>query len=238
MKNGIKTIVTSALLLASSSAFAGIFFLGAGGQYIAPNLALVSIENLTEQTVRIRTSGLNGELSFKGSDFPPKYEVPASATGKLPFAQELELVINLATGVVEGSSSGQILCNNEVLNLEGSSNGQALCSNEVLNDFRMDMQGKATCLPLNGRECGQLVVDLELRGVLTDPNDPSKVGQLQMVMLGSLVWDDTNVAHWAAISANTTIGARVDHEEEIDIHDLMWLISSVLETMGEGEVGV
>jgi len=208
MKNKLKVVITTAILLAASSALAGIIFLPAGGQYIDPSLAPVNIQNLGEGSVRIRTTGLNGELSLKGSDFPPDYEVPATATGILPVVQQLELVINRSTGVVEGRSRGQVLVSNEII------------------QFRADVRGNASCLPLNGRSCGQLVVDLELRGTLSDPNNTASVGRMQMEMLGSLVWEDTDAVHWAAMSANATLGVN-----EV-------LINSLLETMEEGEVGV
>ena len=71
-----------------------------------------------------------------------------------------------------------------------------------------EVRGKATCLPLNGRACGQLVVDLEIQGILSDPNDPSIVGKLHSEILGSLIWDDTDLARWSAMSGNTTIGGN------------------------------
>ena len=192
IKNGIKIIVTGALLLTASSAYAGIISLPGSNVYTDPEFAQLNIQNLGDETFRVHSSGLTGELTIQGSDFPPEYDVPTTAKVVLSFDQELELVINLSTGVVEGRASGQYINSTE------------------LWDWRLhaDVQGNASCLPLNGLDCGQLVVDLELQGVLSDPNDPSKVGQLRMKVLGSLVWDDTNVAHWAAISANTTIGGN------------------------------
>ena len=191
MKNGIKIIVTSVLLLTTSSATAGIIFIPTGGQYQASELAQVNIQNLGDENFRVHSRGLGGELKIQGSDFPPEYDVPTTAKGILPFDQELELVIDVAGGTVSGRSA---------TNFTDASSAYITATAEVL--------GTATCLPLNGRECGQLVVDLELQGVLSDPNDPSKVGQVNMVMLGSLVWDDTNVAHWAAMSANATISGN------------------------------
>jgi hypothetical protein len=192
MKNRLIIIATSALLLVATSATAGIIFLPGSNVYANPELAPVNVQHLGNDIVRIHTTDLTGELTLKGSDFPPEYEVPASATGKLFISQELELVINLSLGVVEGRASGQYLNNTE------------------LWDWRLhaDVQGKATCLPLNGRECGQLVVDLELRGALSDPNNPASVGQMRMKMLGSLIWDDTDMMRWAAMSANATLGVN------------------------------
>ena len=190
MKNGIKIIVTSALLLAATSATAGIVFLPTSGMYTNPELAPVNVQRLDDSIIRVHTTGLTGELTLKGSDFPPESDISTTARVVLPFDQELELVINLFTGVVEGSSSGQYINNTE------------------LWDFIADVRGNATCLPLNGRDCGQLIVTLELRGVLSDPNNPSVVGQLRKEMLGSLVVDASDWAVWTAMSANATIGGN------------------------------
>ena len=185
----MKIIVSSALLLTASSAFADITFFSGSNVYTDPELAQVDIQNLGDETFRVHSSGITDDLIIEG---PSKYELPETANGKLSVTQQLDLVVNLSLGVVEGTARGYIL---------------SLPNNENLS-FRADVQGHVTCLPLNGRECGQLVLDLELQGVLSDPSDPSKVGQVITVMLGSLVWDDTNGAHWAAISANTTIGGN------------------------------
>jgi hypothetical protein len=189
MKNSIRAIVTTALLLMASGAMAGIVFLPVGGQYKNPELATVNIY-IDDIIIGVHTKGLNGELNIKGSDFPPEYDIATTAKGVLQFDQNLELVINLSTGVVEGSSSGQYINSTELWDWR----------------FQADVRGNATCLPLNGRECGQLVVDLEVQGVLSDPNDPSIVGKLHSEILGSLVWDGNAMGHWAAMSANTTIG--------------------------------
>ena len=188
MKKRLKIIVTSALLLVASSATAGIVFLPGSNVYANPELAPVTVQHLGNDIVRIHTTGLNGELILKGSDFPPEYEVPASATGKLLISQELELVINLSLGVVEGRASGQYVTETEIWDAQ--------------------VRGNATCLPLNGLACGQLIVDLELRGALSDPNNPASVGQMRIDMLGSFVWDGSDTGHWAAMSANTTIGGN------------------------------
>lgn len=205
MKIKLKIVITTAILLAACSALAGLLFLPAGGRYIDPSLAPVNIQNLGDGSVRIRTMGLNGELTIKGSEFPPEYGVPATAQGIQLLNQQLELAINLPTGLVEGRSRGR---------------GQ----NQNISDkeHRADVRGYASCLPLNGRSCGQLVVDLEVRGTLSDPNNPASVGQLRMQQLGSLVWDDTDVAHWVAMTANATTGGKES------------LINALLQTMGDG----
>ena len=193
MKNKLKIVVTSALLLAatSASAIASIISLPASGRYLIIELTDVIIAGFSDDTFRISTNGLTGELTIQGSDFPPEYDVATTAKAVLPFDQHLELVIDVAKGTVSGRST---------VNFADASSVYLAATAQV--------RGSASCLPLNGRECGQLIVDLELRGVLSDPNDPASVGQLQQWMLGSLIWDDTNVAHWAAMSANTTIGGN------------------------------
>ncbi|NNE64239.1 MAG: hypothetical protein HKN34_09150, partial [Gammaproteobacteria bacterium] len=166
IKNRLKIIATSALLLAATNAMAGLVFLPGSIVHTNTELAPVSVQHLDDGSMRVHTTGLTGELSLNisasGNDeSPPHFNIATTEKVVLPFDQELELVINLFTGVVEGSSSGQYINNTE------------------LWDFIADVRGNATCLPLNGRDCGQLIVTLELRGVLSDPNNPSVVGQLR-----------------------------------------------------------
>ena len=193
IKNRLKIIVTSALLLAatSASAMGGIIFFPTVGQKMTIDMTDIIISNLSDDTFRISTNGLTGELTIEGSDFPPEYDIATTAKVVLPFDQQLELVIDVARGTVSGRST---------INFTDASSVYLAATAQV--------RGSASCLPLNGRECGQLVVGLELRGALSDPNDAASVGQLQIRMLGSLLWDDTDVAHWAAMSANTTIGGN------------------------------
>ena len=117
--------------------------------------------------------------------------MPAAAKRILPFDQDLELKIDMNSGNVSGRAKTRYF--------DPSSPYLAAAAK---------VSGHATCLPRNGFACGQLIVDLELRGAVSDPNDPSIVGQLRTKLLGSIVWDDTTVAHWAAISANSTIGGN------------------------------
>lgn len=191
MKNGIKFIVTGALLLAASSAVAGIIYLPVSGRYQAPELAPTNIQILGDESFRIHTTGLTSEWTIQGSDFPPGYDVPAAAQVALPSEQKLELFIDIA----EGSVSGRFV-------------SQSMDRASTLLAATAEVRGHASCLPRNGFECGQLVVDLEVRGVLSDPNDPAVVGQLRMEMLGSLFFDGSDVGFWAAMSANTTIGGN------------------------------
>jgi len=191
MKNGIKIIVTSVLLLAATSTMAGLLSSPLGVLYSNPELALVDIQNIGDGTVKIRTTGLSGEWTIEGGDFPPESDVPAAAQVVLPFEQELELLIDIA----EGTVSGRFI-------------SKSMDAASTLLAATAAVRGHASCLPLNGLECGQLVVDLEVRGVLSDPNDPSVVGQLRMKMLGSLFFDGSDVGFWAAMSANSTIGGN------------------------------
>ena len=149
--------------------------------------------------LQLDTTGLGGAFRVAADDLPPGFEIPAGISAGLPFEQQLQLVINLSLGVVEGRSRGRIPLNNQTL------------------EFQTDVRGNATCLPRNGRECGQLVVVLELRGALSDPYDPTRVGLIETTLLGSLVRDDAGIARWVTLSGNTMLGGNEA------------LISSVLE---------
>ena len=219
IKNRLKIIATSALLLAATNAMAGIISLPGSNTYTVPETALMRVSkcpgdfDVVAGCVRIHTTGLTCELTIRGSDFPPESDIGTTEKVVLPFDQELELVVDIAEGTVSGRST---------INFTDVTLSEAVAS--AAASLLWVVRGTATCLPLNGRECGQLVVDLELQGILTDPNDPSIVGKLQMDVLASLLLDGSDVAHWAAMSANITIGGnerwirsqRVDHEEEID----------------------
>ena len=91
--------------------------------------------------------------------------------------------------------------------VEGRSHGRISTQDSTL-EYATKGRSNATCLPYNGRSCGQLVVDVDMRGALSDPNNPASVGQMRMEMLGSLIWDDTDMMHLAAMSANTTMGGN------------------------------
>lgn len=193
MKNKSKIVIGTALLLAALPALAGIVSLPSGGQYTDAELASVTVSKCPgdfniRSFLRVRTSGLTGELSIDADDLPPELGVPVPGCARLPVDQRLELVINLSLGAVEGRSRGRIITQNGPL------------------EFRTDVSGNASCRSFNGRSCGQLVRDLELRGTLSDPTDPTTVGLVRMKMLASAVWDDTDVVHWASMSSNTTLG--------------------------------
>ncbi len=190
MKNRFRLIVTSALLLTASSAMAGIEFLPMSGRYVDSELATVRIQDNGSGSAAFSTTGLTGELRLDASDVPPEFEVPIPGCARFPFDQQLELVVNLSLGVVEGRTRGRISAQDGTL------------------EYRGEVLGNATCVPSGGRSCGQLIVDLEMRGTLSDPNNPASVGLMRMDMLASLIWDDTNLAHWAAMSTNATLGGN------------------------------
>jgi len=208
IKNRLKIIATSALLLAATNAMAGLVFLPGSIVYTNTELAPVSVQHLDDGSMRVHTTGLTGELSLNVStsgndESPPEFHIATTEKVVLPFDQEMELVIDIAEGTVSGRSTAN-------LHLDMASSKLVVTA---------AVSGSASCLPLNGRECGQLVVDLELRGVLSDPNDPSIVGKLQMDVLASLVFDGSDVGYWAAMSANTTIGGN-----EV----LMWKLTDII----------
>lgn len=73
--------------------------------------------------------------------------------------------------------------------------------------------------------CGQVIVDLDLRGAIADPADQASVGLLRMQTLGSLVRSNPAAA-WAAMSANVSLGLSPR------------LVPSILETMEDSECGL
>jgi len=188
LKNSLKIIVAGALLLAATSATAGLLSSPLGVFYANTELAPVFVQDNGSGSMAVRTTGLYGELILEGSALPPEYEVPASAEVVLTSIQQLDLIIDLAEGTVSGQASMD-------------------ASSPLLAQFAF-VRGTASCLPLSGRDCGQLVVALELRGTLSDPYNPASVGQVQIDMLGSLIWDDTNMMHWAALTGNAALKAN------------------------------
>ena len=187
IKNPLKIMVASALLLAATNAVAGIIFVSVGGNYINPELAPVSIQDNGSGSAVVRTTGLVGELSLDASDVPPKFDPPASGCKRFPFDQELELVINLSLGVVEGHTSGSIATENGLL------------------EYRADVRGNATCVPAGGSDCGQVIVDLETRGAFVDASDPMLPGLIRMETLGSLLRGPDG-ARWTSLSSNARLG--------------------------------
>ena len=163
------------------------------------------IENIGEGIVHIRTTGLTGEFTLDARDVPPEFDPPASGCKRFPFEQRLELVINLSLGVVEGHTSGHIATENGEL------------------DYRAEVSGNATCVPAGGSACGQVIVDLETRGVfLVDVSDPILPGYIRMETLGSLLHGPGS-ARWTSLTSNARLGGDAG------------LIGSVLDTMDEGD---
>ena len=190
MNNKLKLTFGAALLLLTSVAVAGIIFVPVGGRYINPELASVDIQNVGDGLLRIRSTGLNGVFSLDASDVPSEFDPPVSGCKRLRFDQRLELIINLSLGVVEGRSRGRI---------DTRSGG--------ILDYRVEIRGNATCVPSGGNSCGQIVVDLEARGVLSNENAPARVGLIRMEKLGSLVRGASG-ASWASLTANARLGGE------------------------------
>ena len=88
------------------------------------------------------------------------------------------------------------------------------------------MQTQKNCVCLLGcPEVSGYTLDLNLLGAVADPSDHASVGLLRIQMLGSLVRSNPS-APWAAISADVSLGLSPR------------LVTSLLETMEEGECGV
>jgi len=191
MKNPLRILVAGALVLLATTAMAGIIFVPVGNRYVTPELALVQSQSDGDGTVHIRTTGLNGELSLDANDIPPGFEGPSQGCARFPFAQALDLLITRS-----GSGGNAVT--------EGRSHGTITTQDGVL-EYHADVRGHSACVPVNGRPCGQLVVDLELRGTLVDPTDPARVGLLRMDMLGSLE-RSRGSARWASLTSQARLG--------------------------------
>ena len=174
--------IISLLIVASSSQAGGVITVPGTVQY---NPVPIPTQDVTIPMLIIRSTGLDGVFKLDCSEVTECQTVD-QVCAEIPFSQQLELVINLKKGNVEGRTRGQL---NFVRSL----------------DFIAKVRGDATCLPFDGRGCGQLVVDLEVKGPFVDPNNPASVGQIRMQILGNLV-RDRDSARWAALSANTTLG--------------------------------
>ena len=203
IKTCIRIILTGALLLTATSATAGLLSSPMGVVYTNPAFAPVASQTVGDATLQIRSDGLIGELTLDASELPPELDPPASGCKRFAFDQRLELVINLSLGLVEGHTRASIATENGPL------------------EYRAELRGNATCVPVGGQSCGQLIVDLETRGALADATDPARVGLIHVQTLGSLVRGPGG-AYWASLDAN----ARLAGDEET--------ISS-LTSMGEGE---
>jgi hypothetical protein len=206
MKTGSIAALATALTILTATAAAALVFAPVSTEYDDPGLATVNLRGGGGQ-IQVRTTDLQGRLAVKASDLPPASGAPAQGCAVMPFTQDLTLSLDLAKGVAEGSSSGQIHLDGKVVRLQAA------------------VQGSASCMPFDGAACGQVIVDLDLRGALANPGDPAAVGLLRMQMLGSLVRGNPT-APWAAMSADTSLGLSRP------------LVTSILDTMEEGECGV
>ena len=186
MKPGSLIATAAALTLVSTSAVAGLLFAPLGSRYDDPGLATVQVRT-TGEKIQIRTTGLQGRMALSARHLPPTAGGPATGCAVMPFTQDLTLDLDLAKGVVEGTSSGQIQLSGKVLR------------------FQAPVHGSASCMPSGGTACGVAVLDLNLLGVVADPSDHASVGLLRMQMLASLVRGNPS-APWAAISANVSLG--------------------------------
>lgn len=187
MKNPLRVILGVMMLLASSVAIAGIIFVPVGGRYANPELAPVQVQDNGSGSAVVRTTGLSGEFSLDASDVPPEFDPPVMGCARFAFDQRLELIINLSLGVVEGRTRGRISTPDGAL------------------EYRAEVRGNATCVPAGGNSCGQLIVDLETRGILADANDPARVGLIRSEILGSLLRGPGG-ARWVNLTSNARLG--------------------------------
>lgn len=181
-------------LLLPWSAWGRIVLLPVEGRYIDVGLALASVQGGKSGTVVIRTTGLKGELLVDPADLPPDGAQAPGDDIVVPFTQDLELSF-----VVRKSNPDALF------EVSGKARGSFA---EPLPDDRYaaSVSGKAACLRYNGQACGQIVVDLELRGVIVNQLNPKAAGNLRMKILGSLVRDGRN-GQWQTLNAATAMGA-------------------------------
>jgi hypothetical protein len=185
MKNKLKIMLTGALLLAAATTLAGIIFVPVGGRYINPELAPVDIQSSGNGLIRIRTTDLNGMLNPDCSDVAECQSFDIGCA-EIPFTEQIDLTIDRQSGDIEGRIRGRI-------------------NTQPNYEFVAKIRGDATCLPSGGHTCGQIVMDLESRGVLTDRADPTGVATLRVQILGSLLRSGS-AASWATLSSRGTFG--------------------------------
>ena len=200
ISNGSRILAAVALLLTASSAMAGIIFVPVGGQFAQPELAPVGVENRGGGKVALSSDGLTGEWTIAEGDLPPGLGLPAAFGLDVTFGIDLdELVIDVAGGTLSANK-------NDIG--DPAVTATFTTSSHSYTGTLVNVSGDASCVPLNGHQCGQLVVQMELRTVLTDPTNPSVVGKLRLEMLGSLTWDGAAAAQWASMSATGMIGVN------------------------------
>ena len=132
------------------------------GRYITPERAAVDLQHGVDGLATIHTTALTGELYLDAQEIPPAFGVPVPGCARIPFNQDLTLEIDLAQGLVKGTSHATISTQ------DGSFT------------YAADVQGSVSCQPYNGESCGQLRVDLDFDGLLSDSATASLVGRLQL----------------------------------------------------------
>lgn len=203
MKKPFATCIAIVLLAAFSNAYAGVIFVPVGNVIVGDlDLATVEILKSNATKMQIRSRGLAGELTQA-----------SGATGmpgdSITYTQQREISLDAKTGAVNGYARGQLTLN------QGVGAGTAL-------NYQGQLTGTAFCRPFQGRECGQVIVNLTLRGAISDGSDPSRVGLIRTEILGSLITNPSD-PHWAAYSPNFVLGGDAP------------LIEQFLDTMDEGE---
>ena len=183
----------AAALLVASSVSAGVIFVPVGNLYTDVRQALVTVSNPPGATapVRLLTEGLSGEANVRAVDIPEQLGAFTPGCATLPLAQDIELELDPASGAVDGRTRG-------VLRTDSSPAARTW-------HFRADVTGRARCLPAAGLRCGQMIFDLEARGVLFEPADTTSAGLIRMQMLGSLA-RTTGAARWDALTASMSLG--------------------------------
>lgn len=204
MKRTFASFVGAMLLGSFSNAFAGIIFVPVDGVTVGDlNLATVQVHNNGGQSsMQFHTDGLTGELTEA-----------CGATGQpgnsISFTQQLQFSVDTKTGSVTGSTNGSLMLN------QGPYAGTVF-------DYQGQVEGMGYCWPFAGEECGQMVVNLNLRAAFTNPADPSQAGVIRIEILGSMLTNQS-YASWVSYTPDFVLGADLP------------VIEMPLTSMGEGE---
>lgn len=164
-------------------AVAGILFVPVGGNVFEDvDLAPVRIQDNGSGSAAIRTTGLAGRLT----DAPCGSGPAGSFVG---LTQQQELLLGPGRNEVRGRARGTLTLSRSAEEFR----------------YRGDIRGTARCASSVDDTCSQLVVALELDGIISDPADPGRVGLIRMEQLGSLVRNGQG-ARWVTLGANVTLG--------------------------------
>ena len=144
------------------------------GHYSEPAGAAVALQNSVGD-LTVHTTDLHGELHLNAQQISPALTVPVPSCARIPFNQDLALAIDLAQGKVTGAAHG------------------TLATKDGPVSYTMTGQGSAACTPHNGQACGQLHIDLEFDGPLSDPATSSVVGRLELKTRGTLQQGEESV---------------------------------------------